>query len=162
MKQLSEESKNQDNKEIDFLENIINRVEDAVDPNSNNPMEAVSGIMSSGIFTDLVSGMGNGLQNGDLDLNKLLGTVQKMVSKLGSESGQENNESMNIMNTMLSNLKVDNSLSEGAQPDISQLLMPVMGMLANGGGGEQNLPNLAGMLSPNSIPSADDMLTIED
>ena len=162
LKQLSGESKNQDGKEINFLEDIINRVEGAVDPNSNNPMEAISGIMSSGIFTDLVSGMGDGLQNGDLDLNKLLGTVQKMVSKLGAESGQENDESMNIMNTMLSNLKVDDSISQGGQPDIGQLLMPVMGMLTNSGGVEQSLPNLAGLLAPNSLPSADDMLTIEE
>ena len=69
--------------EEEFLTNIINKVESSVDPNAN-PMQAVSGILSSGIFTDLVGNMNSGLQNGDLNLGKLLGTVQNMIGSLGN------------------------------------------------------------------------------
>jgi hypothetical protein len=72
--------------EAKFLENIIGKVEEHVDPNAN-PMEAVSSIMQSGVFTELVGGMGNGLQDGSLDLGKLMGTVQSMVTTLGNEQG---------------------------------------------------------------------------
>ena len=73
------ESKNEDN----FLSNIMNQVEDQVDPtNMSNPMEAVSSIMSSGLFSNLVGGMNDGLQNGELDLGKLMGSVQKMIGNL--------------------------------------------------------------------------------
>ena len=55
---------------MDFLTNIIEKVEQNVSPN-DNPMEAISSIMKSGIFQELITGMGSGLQNGTLDLNKL-------------------------------------------------------------------------------------------
>ena len=39
--------------------------------------------MKSGVFNDLISGMNDGIQDGSLDLGKLMGTVQKMCSSLG-------------------------------------------------------------------------------
>jgi hypothetical protein len=71
--------------ETDFLTDIIGKIEKHVDPNAN-PMEAITSIMSSGVFTDLIGGMGAGLQNGTLDMNKLMGTVQKMVSTISPPS----------------------------------------------------------------------------
>lgn len=68
--------------ETNFLENIINKVEANVDPNSKNPLEAVTNLMSSGVFNDVLSGMNNDLQSGSLDLSKLMGTVEKMCSSL--------------------------------------------------------------------------------
>ena len=67
--------------EANFLSDIIGKVEEHVDPNAN-PMEAVASIMKSGVFAELVGGMGNGLQDGSLDLGKLMGTVQNMVTSL--------------------------------------------------------------------------------
>ena len=78
MKNSSESTSN----ESDFLENIINKVESNINPNSSNPLEAVSSLMSSGLFNDLVSGMNTKLQDGSLDLGKLVGTVEKMCSTL--------------------------------------------------------------------------------
>ena len=53
---------NTDSKEASFLSDIINKVESNVNPNSN-PLEAITSIMSSGVFTDLVAGMNTGIQN---------------------------------------------------------------------------------------------------
>ena len=73
--------------EKNFLSDIINKVESNVNHDASNPMEAVSSIMSSGVFTELMGGMSNGLQNGELDIGKLLGAVQGMVTSLGTMSG---------------------------------------------------------------------------
>ena len=102
LQQQKEESQNVDG-EANFLTDIIDKIENNVDPNSSNPMEAVSTIMQSGVFNDLVQGMGNGLQDGSLDLNKLMGTVQNMVTKLNDEVEEEdkNNESVNMINSMM-------------------------------------------------------------
>ena len=121
--------------EDNFLSNIIQKVEDNVDPNAN-PMEAVSSIMQSGIFTELVGGMGSGLEDGTLDLGKLMGSVQKMVTTLNEEHGNNNGESdeaMKMINTMMG------SIQAGAQngqndtpPDLSGMLNmmgPMMGAL---------------------------------
>ena len=90
-------------KEAEFLGDIISRVESSVDPDADNPMAAVGSILSSGIFTDLISGMSSGLQNGDLDLGSLIGTVQKLVVGMQPDGG-EADPSMNVVNSMMGSL----------------------------------------------------------
>lgn len=118
-----------DSSEADFLTNIINKVETHVRPDAN-PMEAVSSIMSSGVFTELISGMNNGIQDGSLDLGKLMGTVQKMCTSLGNIQGtpgsktssdsESSNDGMNIINSLMSNMNTGSSDGTAA-PDLSQL-----------------------------------------
>lgn len=93
------------NSEANFLTDIIDKVEKNVDPNAN-PMEAVSSIMQSGIFTDLIGSMNNGISNGSLDMGKLMGAVQGMVGQLGEKtSGDPDAENaMNMINTMMGNM----------------------------------------------------------
>ena len=68
--------------EDDFLSNIMNKVESSVDPNTDNPTAALGQIMSGGLMTDLMGSMTSGMQDGSLDLGKLMGSLQKMVGKL--------------------------------------------------------------------------------
>ena len=97
LKQLTEEKTT----ENDFLNNIIEKVEKSIDPNqvSGNPMEMVSSMMQSGVFNELISGMKGGLENGSLDMSKLMGSVQGMMSKL-SPNGQMPPEISNMMSMM--------------------------------------------------------------
>jgi hypothetical protein len=154
---LKETSKTSSANEADFLTDIIGKVEQHVDPNAN-PMEAVSSIMKSGIFTELVGGMGNGLQDGSLDLNKLMGTVQKMVGTLnegmegsGGGSGSGSGEVSDIMNTMMSSISAGsngNIKSEDGVPDLSAVMGmvgPMLNALSQGGsgGGLEGLSNLS-------------------
>jgi hypothetical protein len=143
--------------EVNFLSDIISKVESQVDPNAN-PMEAVSSIMQSGIFTDLVQGMGDGLQDGSLDLNKLMGTVQNMVTKLSDEKGDEKDDqgtdqAMNLINTMMGNLQAGsqapaNNGTQQPMPDLAGMLGPMMGaMMGNANGG---MPDLASMMGENN------------
>lgn len=126
--------------ESDFLSNIIGKVEQHVDPNAN-PMEAVAAIMKSGIFTELVGGMGNGLQDGTLDLSKLMGTVQKMVTSLSANVDDSSvGDPMNMMSSMMSNLSAggnSSSTSGGGMPDISSIMSmmgPMLGALSQPSG----------------------------
>lgn len=145
--------------EANFLADIISKVEDKVNPNSN-PMEAISAIMQSGIFTDLVNGMGNGLQDGSLNLGKLMGTVQKMVTKLSNDAGdQEGGEqAVNIINTMMNSLNVGSNAPNNGQkmselpnlPDLAGMLGPMMGALM--GGNTNTTPNLTEIM--NNISSS--------
>jgi hypothetical protein len=90
--------------ETEFLTNIIDKVEANVNPDAN-PMEAVSSILQSGIFTDLIGGMNNGLSSGELDIGKLMGAVQGMVGKLGDSSDDPSaNNMINMMTSMMGNL----------------------------------------------------------
>jgi hypothetical protein len=122
---------NKDDVESDFLTDIINKVEEHVKPDSN-PMEAVSSIMSSGVFTELISGMNNGIQNGSLDLGKLMGTVQKMVTTLtpnggaGAGAGFDGEAGMDIIKTMMANM----GSNGGGAPDAAQITSMLGPMLA--------------------------------
>ena len=128
-KEILKNSEN--NKEADFLTDIINKVETHVTPNSN-PMEAVSSIMSSGVFNDLISGMNSGIQDGSLDLGKLMGTVQKMCTNLnvggnpdGADAGTPNPSDM--INNLMSSMGGGN----GNAPDMSQLATMLGPMFSN-------------------------------
>ena len=140
---LAEQAENNGGDEANFLSEIINKVEENVDPNAN-PMEAVSSILKSGVFQDLVQGMGNGLENGSLDLGKLMGTVQQLVTNLNpkdnNNSNIQNKDPSAAMQTMMQNLKTDGSSDSSQPPDLSGLIN-MMG------------PMLSAMNNPNLPPS---------
>ena len=78
-----------ESKETDFLSNIIEKVENAVGDkklDTDNPMAAVSTLMTSGVFTDLISDMQSGLQSGNLDIGKLMSGITGMIGKLSSST----------------------------------------------------------------------------
>ena len=114
------------NDETNFLSNIIDKVEEHVDPNAN-PMEAVSSIMKSGIFTELIGGMDKGLSSGNLDIGKLMGAVQGMVGKLSNSGGEG---------------------SDGGPDPMSMItsMMGSMGNLGGGGDGNSQTPDLSGIM----------------
>lgn len=105
--------------ETNFLSEIIDKVEANVDPNAN-PMEAVSSIMKSGIFTDLIGGMNQGLSDGSLDIGKLMGAVQGMVGQLGEQTGGDAQASGAI--DMLSSMMGNMPKGGGNPPDLSGLM----------------------------------------
>ena len=84
--------KDEKSKESDFLSSMIEKVEENVNVDSNNPLEAVSSIMNSGIFTELLSNMNNGLQDGSLDLGKLVGTVEKLCLSMSPKDDDGGNK----------------------------------------------------------------------
>ena len=125
-KEILQETINKDSEngtEANFLSDIIGKVEEHVNPDSN-PMEAVSSIMKSGIFTELVGGMGNGLQDGSLDLGKLMGTVQKMVVSLNGEMGTSDNKDSSGLNSVMESLNSGTQNPNG-MPDLGS----IMGMM---------------------------------
>lgn len=76
--------------EENFLSNIIEKVETAVSSDKidkNNPLSAITSLMQSGVMTDLVSGMQQGLSEGSLDVSKLMSSVQMMMGKMGGMGG---------------------------------------------------------------------------
>ena len=138
--------------ETNFLTDIIDKVEKHVDPNSN-PMEAVSSIMNSGVFTDLVGGMNSGLSDGSLDLGKLMGAVQGMVGQLGDKTNgdPQADGAMNMLNTMIGGMGGlggdKKSGNGGDMPDLAGLMKGMMGGLGGlGGDNTGSAPDLTGLI----------------
>jgi len=90
--------------EEEFLSNIINKVGSQIDPSATNPAEMMTSLMSSGIFTELVDNMNQGLTKGDLDLGKMMGSLQSMMGNLSSmvstAQQQASSSSLNGGNTL--------------------------------------------------------------
>lgn len=84
-KQILKENSN-GSKETDFLTDIIEKVEKNIDlDNMSNPFEAIGQIMSSGIFTDLISSMNEQVSSGQLDMTKMLSAVQGLVGNISKD-----------------------------------------------------------------------------
>ncbi len=73
-------------KEGEFLNGLVEKIESNLDPNSSDPMTAIMGLMGNGVFTDLISSMSSGMQSGNLDMSKLFGTVQTMLTTMGGNN----------------------------------------------------------------------------
>jgi hypothetical protein len=112
-----------DSKEEEFISSLIDKVEQSIDPTkvSDNPMQAISSMMSSGVITDLIGNMQSGLSTGELNLGRLMSTVQGMMTKMGGPSMENMSSPMPGMPGM---------------PDLSMM----MNML--GGMNMSNLPQL--------------------
>lgn len=147
------------NKEADFLSNIISKVENNVKPDSN-PLEAVSSIMNSGIFNELISDMNSGLENGNLDLSKLMGTVQQMCNGLNNSSeSPDSSKSSDLENPLNMITKLMGNMQQGDGPSSSDenpmsMITGLLSSLGNSGGGNTDgggvpdLSNLTNLLGP--------------
>lgn len=116
--------------ETDFLTSIINKVEQSVDINAN-PAQAMGTILNTGIFNDIIQGMGQGMQDGTLDIGKLMGSVNSLVSGLDDNDPETRQMKSNITNmtTMMSNLEAGN-----ANPSqITGMLAPMMSSMIGSG-----------------------------
>ena len=110
----------------DFLTDIMAKIEKNVKPDAT-PMEAFGSIMQSGVFAELMSGLQNGVQSGKLDIGKMMGSIQGLVAKMGSEVGDDP-AAKNALG-MLSNMTT--SVGNGQQPDMSGMMSMLTGMMAH-------------------------------
>ena len=83
-------------------------------------MDAVGAIMNSGIFGDLVQGMNSGINDGSMNMGRLLGSVNKMVSSLGALAGNDLPPEMSQMTTMFNSMM--NSIPQpGSSPTCNEM-----------------------------------------
>jgi hypothetical protein len=65
-------------------------------------------LLSSGVFTDMIQTMNQGVTSGDIDISKLLGSVQGMLGNLGgSQSDPQLSQMMNMATQMTSNMNLN-------------------------------------------------------
>ena len=130
-----------------FLEDIINKIESNVNVSDNsNPMDAVTGIMQSGLFTDMMTGMNDGFKNGTLDMKNMPNAIHKIISKLNPPQGasSKNKSDFTKMTSSMESMfgLLTSSSSDGNPiPDMSSImsmLMPQMANIMSGGDDEDN------------------------
>ena len=69
-----------------FVNNIVQKAQTAINDldgeTANTPMAAVSGLMKSGILTDMIVGLQNQVGSGQMDPSRLLQSMQGTMSKV--------------------------------------------------------------------------------
>lgn len=104
--------------EMNFLNSLMAQ---GGNSNASNPTEAIGSIMSSGLLTDLLSG----LQTGDLNPNKLFGGIKTMMSQMESSLGDDEGakEMMSMVSVMMS--KMEKRMNDEQNPSsITQSVPP--------------------------------------
>lgn len=126
-KKAEESGTGGDAPESNFLSDIISKVEKNVRPDSN-PMEAFTSILQSGIANDLMSGMKGGLESGKLDMRKLLGAVQGIVTNLESQAGSdpETKQTMGMLHNVIGSMGNGDS-----PPDVGTMMKGMMSLMSS-------------------------------
>ncbi len=91
--------------ETDFITNIIEKVEKNIDPNTSNPLDAISSLMKTNVFGDLLNSMNDGISSGKLDMNKLLSTVQGMMTTMTNKGDVNADMLSTLTSSMLNDIK---------------------------------------------------------
>ncbi len=104
-----------------FINDLIASVEKTVDPSKvTNPLEAVQTVLSSGVFTEMLGKMQQGMASGQLNIGKLMGAMSGMMGDQGSNLGD-------IMGMMNLGAAAGNG---GGVPDVMSLLSAFNGLSA--------------------------------
>jgi hypothetical protein len=64
-----------------LISDMVNKIVPHLNTEETNPMQAIMGLMSSGVFTELIGSMQKGMDEGNIDMNKLMGQVTTMFSQ---------------------------------------------------------------------------------
>ena len=118
-KEKLQEQKSSSTPEGNFLSGLITTLDQHIDKDKiKDPMEAVGAIFHSGVMNDLISNLGNAIQNGDLNLGSLMSETQKF-----SETSVSNE-----IDTTVDTLPGSNN---NAQPDFSAIMQSAMSLIGN-------------------------------
>jgi hypothetical protein len=127
--------------ETKFINDIISKVQQNIKPDAT-PMEAISGILQSGVANELISGLKGGLQSGQLNVRKMIGAVQGVVGNLQNQkdSDPETKQAMGMLNNLISSIggTGDNP------PDLGAIMGSVMSMMTSMG---QDSPETAKLMT---------------
>jgi len=118
--------KNSSSNEEELLTNTISEIENmmgGMNFDENNPMGAVMSMMSSPALTNLVSNMKNGVDDGSLNLNKMLkavtGLIENMTEEDGDEGGGESEEEEKKSETKEEGITVVEGEKDEEEDDVS-------------------------------------------
>ena len=144
---------NESSKESEVLNNFVEKLQNNFkNHETKNPMELAIDLFKDGTFMNMYQDINKSLQNDELKLDKLLGSVQNIIGELTQELPNTNetepaNTLLNNMSNMLGNINPDGTTKDGNLPDISQMFSGLLG----GAGMSQMISSMVG--SMNSSPT---------
>jgi len=95
--------------ENDFLSNMINTIggqigQSGMGGDGGNPMEMLGSLMNSDVISNVMGAMNSNLQSGDLDLGKLMNSMQGLVQNVKTEIEKSDDPMLKSMVNMIPDL----------------------------------------------------------
>jgi hypothetical protein len=127
LKKISSENKT----ENDFVNNLLQNVEKKINVDENSMENTFNGMMESGIFSEVLNSVSDNVDSGKIDINKLLSTVEGMVSTLSTELKKEENKekvenAMETVNTMFKNMNNGDMGNSGDMGNVMNMMLSNM------------------------------------
>jgi len=91
----SKKKKGESGNEENFLKNIIDKVSSEIDSDIDNPMQLMNKMMTSGVITDIVEDMNSSFSDGNLDMNKMINTMQMLMGNISNMVQTQENTPLN-------------------------------------------------------------------
>lgn len=84
----------QDTPETKLISNIMSKIESNIGDNVNtsDPMASMMSIMTSGVFTDIIGTMSTSMKSGNIDINRMFGSLQTVMSSIQGQSQNKSSE----------------------------------------------------------------------
>jgi hypothetical protein len=133
--QLDNEDKNRENKNsTDLLKNMFGKIQKSIPQGTDDPLVAVTSLLSSGAMSEIIGMVHKGMAEGTLDPKKIIGNLPGLMDQLDIPQD------------------VKDGMRNQVNPDqMNQMMSSVMGLVGG------ILPNLGGLV-PGGAPS---QLTLE-
>jgi len=101
-KELLKDLKKNQGVDGEFLGDMMSTISSQLGSNpSGNPMEMIGSMLNSDVLGTLTSSLQSNLESGQLDLGKLMGTMQGLVQKVGDEVGKSEDPMIKNLFAML-------------------------------------------------------------
>lgn len=83
-KEILKKEKEDQTPEDDFLSSLVDKVGQHIDPSSTNPMECMNNLVTSGVFGELMTNMNQGINDGTIDMQRMVGSLQSMIGSIST------------------------------------------------------------------------------
>ena len=144
-------SKDSVTKETEVLNNFVEKLQNNFkNHETKNPVELAMDLFKDGTFMSMYQDINKSLQNDELKLDKLLGSVQNIIGELTQElpttkETEPASTLLNNMSNMLGNINPDGTTKDGNVPDINDMFSGLLG----GSGMADMLSSVVGSMTSN-------------
>lgn len=84
-------------KEGEFISNIMNKAKGVMENTSvETPQQAIMGLLGSGVIPDMMSGLQQGVGSGEMDMRRLLTTMQSAIGAMIPQSPAASSSSQSL------------------------------------------------------------------
>lgn len=125
--------------EFNMISNLFEKMQTQLGPNDKDPATAITKLMQSGVFTELLTSMQSGMQSGSINPASMLSAVQGMASQNGAQA-PDLSGIMGMVSTIMPAMMGSSSMNPSDLKSLDNMSMDQLQKLAGPGSNVPTLP----------------------